>query len=183
MLALSPQTINPPPPQDKTWYLNQVRYHVDQHGSLITVCLHVCACTGKCKCIPHFQLQTIQEADHDSENESQDSEDGGSESDEDVPLRSTNPMLNIYVDDTSMEVATQTDPSELHIGSSCKCDLVLQRLDKVLEAVELMSSEMGVTTLDVQDIKQRCKAMENQLFSMVCTCVYIHVHVHIHVDV
>ena len=174
MLVPNPQTINPPPPQDKTWYLNQVRYtvYVDQHGSLITVCL--CACTCKCKCIPHFQLQTIQEADHDSENESLDSEEGGSESDEDVvPLRSINPVITIYVDDNSMKVATQTDPSELHIGSSCKCDLVLQKLDKVLEAVELMSSEMGVTTLDVQDIKQRCKAMENQLFSMVCTCIHV----------
>ena len=170
MLVPSPQTINPPPPQDKTWYLNQ-DIHVDQDGSLITACL--CACTYKCKCILHFQLQTIQEADNDSENESLDSEEGGSGSDEDVPLRSTNPVITIYVDDNSMEVATQTDPSELHIGSSCKCDLVLQKLDKVLEAVELMSSEMGVTTSDVQDIKQRCKAMENRLFSMVCMCTYI----------
>ena len=79
-------------------------------------------------------------------------------------------MITIYVDDSSKEVATQTDPSELR--SSCKCDLVLKKLDQVLEAVELISSEMGVTTSDVFDIKQRCKAMENQLFSMVCCLTY-----------
>lgn len=167
-----PQTINPPPPQDKNWYLNQVRYTC--RSTWFLACLFACTCT--CKCIPHFQLQTIQEADHDSENES--SEEGSSESDEDVPLRSTNPVITIYIDDNSKEVATQTDPSELHIGSSCKCDLVFQKLDKVLEAVELMSSEMGVTTSDVHDIKQRCKAMENQLFSMVCVCTYTCTRIH-----
>ena len=55
---------------------------------------------------------------------------------------------------------------------------MLQKLDQVLEVVELISSEMGVTTSDVYDIKQRCKSMENQLFLMVCcyTCVFIMVH-------
>ena len=125
-------------------------------------------------------MQTIQEADDDPEDESLDSEEGSSEG-EDVPLKSTNPVITIYVDDNSREVATQTDPSEL--GSSCKCDVVLQKLDKVLEAVELMSTEMGVTTSDVYDIKQRCTAMENQLFSMVgyntvCTCVHVYMYLY-----
>ena len=100
-----------------------------------------------------------------------------------MPLTNTDHVITIYEDDSSKEVATQTDPSEL--GSSCKCDLVLKKLDQVLETVELISSEMGVTTSDVFDIKKRCKAMENQLFSMACwliytrvytTCVYMCIH-------
>ena len=92
-----------------------------------------------------------------------------------MPLTSMAHVITIYIDDSS--------------GSSCKCDLVLQKLDQVLEAVELISSEMGVTTSDVYDIKQRCKAMENQLFSMVCWrtstlynvyTIYVHVYIHNH---
>ena len=112
-----------------------------------------------------------------------DSEENSSKSEDDVPLKSTDHMITIYVDNSLKEVAIQTDPSELHVGCSCKCDLVLQMLDKVLEAVELMSSEMGVTTSDVYDIKQRCKAMENQLFSMVrwlMSTVYMYMYIHVY---
>ena len=116
----------------------------------------------------HSQLQTTQKTGEGPEDVKSDSEDGSSgdcDTSSEVPLTSTENIITIYVDDNSKEVATQTDNSEL---SSCRCDLVLQKLDQVLEVVELISSEMGVTTSDVYDIKQRCKAMENQLFLMVC---------------
>ena len=144
-------------------------------------------CSLYLHCIPHSQLQTIHEgvAGDDSEDASSDSEDGSSEgegkSEDDMPPTSTDNVITIYIDDSSKEIATQTDPSEL--GSSCKCDLVLQKLDQVLEAVELISSEMGVTTSDVYDIKQRCKAMENQFFLMVCynrTCTSVCSHFYNH---
>ena len=78
---------------------------------------------------------------NDSEDANSDYEGGSSEveGEDDVPLKSTDNVIIIYVDDSSNDVATQTDPSELGL-----CDLVIQRLDKVL-AIELISSEMGVT--------------------------------------
>lgn len=116
------------------------------------------------------QLQTIREAGGDPEDEGSDSEEGSSESEDDVPLRSTNPVITIYIDADSKEVATQTDPGEL--GSGCKCDVVLQKLDRLFEAVELMNSEVRVMTSDVYNIKQRCKAMESELVGCL-TCIHV----------
>ena len=117
-----------------------------------------------------FQLQTIQEAGGDPEDEGSDSEEGSSEGEDDVPLRSTNPVITIYIDADSKEVATQTDPGELR--SSCKCDMMLQKLDRLFEAVELMNSEVRVMTSDVYNIKQRCKAMESELVGCL-TCIHV----------
>ena len=106
-------------------------------------------------------------AGDDSGDANSDSGGGSSEveGENDVSLKSADNVI-IYVDDSSNDVAPQTDPSEL--GSSCKFDPVVQKLDKVLEAVELISSEMRVAFSDIYDIKQRCKVMENQLILMVC---------------
>ena len=64
------------------------------------------------------------------------------------------PLYTSVVDDNNKEVATQIENRKL--GSSCKCALLLQKWDQVLEAVELISSEMGVTSSDVvYDIKPK----------------------------
>ena len=124
----------------------------------IVQCVCIFHCVPLTLYIPLTQLQTIHEggagddskdansdseggAGDDSEDVNSDSEGGSSEveGEDDVPLKSIDNVITIYVDDSSNDVATQTDPSELGL-----CDLVIQRLDKVL-AIELISSEMGVT--------------------------------------
>ena len=106
-------------------------------------------------------------------------------SDQEEILKSSPNMITIHVSDTSTtseatctrEATTQTEA--VPPQSSCQCALVIQKIEKVLEAME-MSSELAMTSLDMSDLKQRCEAIESQLIWMVSyphVCTYTCLHV------
>ena len=102
---------------------------------------------------------------HDNSSGSDSSSDDSSSNEEETILKSTPNVITVEVDALAADASTHTEHTgSILVDSGCHCSTVLEKLDEILQALDI---EMVLRSLDVGDVKQWCRVTETQLLDMV----------------